>query len=268
MLRSDKKRESLAGKLLVSSALVAVSLVYGWWQRNHAAGPSSTTASALQPNPLLPVFHGSAAAALATPTPPVTPEANATPGVKDEPSQRAAAPQPRKSVAIAKAGPQAEASSVAPSVPQMPSPQSEASPSSLASSLTTQQAMRMNLPTDGPSPPLPLITGAPDPGIGSPAPAGTHLADGDFVSDRQEMAWGDLRVKISVHGGLITGVQILQYPDHRSQSLYLSQMAAPILESEVIKSQKAQVDTVSSATDTSYSFQDTIANAIMKATRE
>ena len=74
--------------------------------------------------------------------------------------------------------------------------------------------------------------------------------------------------KISIHGGLITGVQLLQYPDHRSQSLYLSQMAGPILESEVIKSQKAQVDVVSSATDTSYAFQDTIADAIIKATRE
>ena len=126
----------------------------------------------------------------------------------------------------------------------------------------------MNLPTDGVSPPLALVTGAPEPGAASPAPAGLHLADGDYVSDRQELAWGDLRAKISIRSGLITGVQILQYPDHRSQSLYLSQMAGPILESEVIKSQKAQVDVVSSATDTSYAFQDTIANAIIKATRE
>ena len=38
MLSPNKKRESLAGKLLLSSALVAVSLVYGWWQRHNAAG--------------------------------------------------------------------------------------------------------------------------------------------------------------------------------------------------------------------------------------
>jgi uncharacterized protein with FMN-binding domain len=268
MLRSDKKRESLAGKLLLSSALVAVSLVYGWWQRNHAVGPTFATTSVPQPSQLLPVPRGSVTTALATPTQPVTPEVNATPGVKDEPSQTAAAPQPRKSVAIAKAGPQAEAPSVTPLAPKMQPQQSETSPSSPPPSLTTQQAMQMNLPTEGPSPPLPLATGVPEPGAGSPVPAGAHLADGDYVSDKQELAWGDLKVKISIHGGLITGVQILQYPDHRSQSLYLSQMAGPILESEVIKSQKAQVDTVSSATDTSYSFQDTVANAIMKATRE
>lgn len=126
----------------------------------------------------------------------------------------------------------------------------------------------MYLPTDGASPPLAMVTGTPEPGISSAAPAGAHLQDGDYVSDRQQLAWGDLRVRISIHGSLITAVQILQYPDHRSQSLYLSEMAGPILASEVIKNQKAQVDAVSSATDTSYAFQDTVANAIMKATRE
>ena len=101
-----------------------------------------------------------------------------------------------------------------------------------------------------------------------PASAGTHLLDGDYVSDRHQLEWGDLRVKISVHGGQITGVQILQYPDHRSHSLDLSLMAGPTLESEVIKTQHAQVDAVSSATDTSDAFQDTIADAIVKAARE
>ena len=125
----------------------------------------------------------------------------------------------------------------------------------------------MNLPTEGPSPAFPLVTGNPEPGAMVAVAAGLYLADGDYVSDRHGMMWGDLRVKITIHGGVITGVQVLQYPDHRSQSLYLSQMALPILESEVIKSQKAQVDFVSSATDTSYSFQDAIADAIAKATR-
>ena len=94
-----------------------------------------------------------------------------------------------------------------------------------------------------------------------------HLEDGDYVSSKHELNWGDVRVKISIHGGLITGMRVLEFPDHRSQSLYLSQMALPILESEVIKSQKPQVDVVSSATDTSYTFQDAVADAITKATR-
>lgn len=93
------------------------------------------------------------------------------------------------------------------------------------------------------------------------------MEDGNYLSDKHQFEWGDFRVKISIHDGQITGVQIVEYPDHRSQSLYLSQMAGPVLENELIKAQQSEVDAVSSATDTSYAFQDAVANAIMKATR-
>jgi uncharacterized protein with FMN-binding domain len=116
--------------------------------------------------------------------------------------------------------------------------------------------------------PLPLVTGTPSPGAAVPTPAGIHLEDGDYLSDTQQYEWGDLQVKISVHGGQITGVQIVQYPDHRAESLQISQMASPILGSEVIKTQQAKVDNVSSATDTSYVFRDAIASAIGKASRQ
>jgi uncharacterized protein with FMN-binding domain len=270
MLSHNKKRESLAGKLFLSSALVAVTLVSGWWQRNNAGGPISVMAPAAlppAPNRLIPVPHGSAAASPAA-TQPLAPDANAASNLEGAPSQPSAAPRSQKSFAIVKAVPQTITPTVAPTAPEAQSQQNQTSLSSSAPSpLTAQQAMQMYLPTDAVSPPLPPVTGNLEPGASSPVTAGTHLEDGDYVSDKQELAWGDLKVKISVHGGSITGVQILQYPDHRSQSLYLSQMAGPILESEVIKSQKSQVDVVSSATDTSYAFQDTVANAIMKATR-
>jgi uncharacterized protein with FMN-binding domain len=113
-------------------------------------------------------------------------------------------------------------------------------------------------------PPLPLVTGAPVPGV---APAGAHLQDGDYLSNMQQYEWGDLQVKISVHGGQITGVQVVHYPDHRTESLQLSQMSSPLLDIEVIKTQQSKVDIVSSATDTSYVFRDAIASAIKKATR-
>ncbi len=243
------KRESLAGKLLLSSALVVVSLAYGWWQTPVARGPALAMAPAAAPPKTI------APEAPATPVEPVTQDA--APVVKDAPVE-AAAPPPEKFAAIAK--PQSAAPAAAP-------PESQQNTDTPLSPLTKQQAMQMNLPTDGASPPFPLVTGAPEPGAIAAVPAGMHLVDGDFVSDRHELSWGDLRVRISIQGGVIAGVQVLQFPDHRSQSLYLSQMALPTLESEVIKSQKSAVDVVSSATDTSYTFQDAIADAITKATR-
>ena len=254
------KRESLAGKLLLSSALVAVSLAYGWWQTRNAERPALAMAPMPLPHApkrLVPVPHGSATTPPA-PTETGTPDAGS--GANNATGPAAAAPP--KSLAIA--GPQAIAPSVAPATPE---PQPQQNNETPAPSLTTQQAMQMYLPTEGDLPPLPLVTGTPEPGAMVPVAAGLHLADGDYVSDRHGLMWGDLRIRISIQGGLITGVQALQYPDHRSQSLYLSQMALPILASEAIKSQKAQVDIVSSATDTSYTFQDAVADAIAKATR-
>jgi len=133
--------------------------------------------------------------------------------------------------------------------------------------LTGMDAIRAFIPTEGVSPPLPPVTGTPDPGATPPIPAGTHLEDGDYESDKVTFEWGDLRTRILVTGGKITTVQIMSYPDHRSQSLYLIQLADPILTSEVIKSQQSKVNVVSSATNTSIAFQDAIAGAIIKATR-
>ena len=71
-----------------------------------------------------------------------------------------------------------------------------------------------------------------------------------------------------VSSGKVTTVQIMSYPDHRSQSLYLIQLADPILTTEVIKTQQSRVNVVSSATNSSIAFQDAIAGAIVcKATR-
>ncbi|MGZ5930333.1 MAG: hypothetical protein ACXWLX_14055, partial [Rhizomicrobium sp.] len=223
MLSPKNKTESLAGKLLLSSALVAVSLAYGWWQTPIAHGPAIATAPMPlppAPNKIVPVPHSAVTA------PPVTEEA----GAKDVPSQAVAAP-PKSSAA-----PQ----TIAPSALQAaPEPRQNTESPSPPSAPATQQA------AESVSPPPPVAAVEPAASV----PAGPHLADGDFVSDRHGLMWGDVRVKVSIHGGQITAVETLEFPDHRAQSAYLSQLALPILESEVIKSQKAQVDVVSSATD-------------------
>ena len=253
-----RRTESLAGKLLLSSALVAVSLAYGAWQRHQAAGPAIAIAPAPMPSAPKSVLPAQPIEAAPAPAAPAQPD-----GAPDASmvAKEAIAPKPAI-IAKAASAPRTDAPVVTPPAPPLqeaalPPPDPQAAP-------------QMRLPSDDVSPPIALATGTPAPGLMPPIPAGagTHLLDGDYVSDRHQLEWGDLKVKISVHGGQITGVQILQYPDHRSRSLDLSLMAGPILESEVIKTQQVQVNAVSSATDTSYAFQDTIANVIIKAARE
>jgi uncharacterized protein with FMN-binding domain len=266
MLRPDKKPQSLAGKLLLSSALVAVSLAYGWWQRHDVPGPKLAMVPASPPSPpknLVPVPRNPAAVSRAPQPQPAVSGGGDVPDVEIS-SKKAAEKPPKSAAAIAKTAPQTTARPVAPAAPDVPPEQAAAaSPSAPPSPAPSQIA---SPPQDGPVPPF-LVMGVPGPGAKAPLPAGTHLEDGDYVSSRHEFMWGDLRIKIFIRGGLITGVQALQFPDHRAQSFYLSGLALPALESEVIKKQTSQVDTVSSATDTSYVFQDAVADAIVKATR-
>ena len=214
------KHQNLAGKLLLSSALVVVSVGYVWWHRQNEAVPRMAAAEA----PHSPVTH-----------PPIRAATSPATSSVQEPATAAAPPKHET---------------------RLPAP-------ALLSALAS-------LPMYQPPPvqtPLPLVTGTPSPGAAVPVPADAHLEDGDYLSDIEQYEWGDLQVKISVHGGQITGVQIVRYPDHRAESLQISQMASPILDSEVIRTQQAKVDIVSSATDTSYVFRDAIASAIKKATR-
>lgn len=264
MLKLVGKRESLAGKLLLSSALVAVSLAYGWWQWTDTE--KLKVAMAPAPPPLVPkspaFIPPSPAGAppdSAVQTQTVASDGNAS-GAKESPNRAAAEPQ--KTLTVAKAAPQPAAPASA--MPESP-PQSGDTVASPVPAAPVAPVQIVSPADDASS--LFLVTGTPDPAAKSPVPAGMHLEDGDYVSSRHQLMWGDLRIKIFVRGGVITGVQALQFPDHRSQSLYLSGLALPKLESEVIKKQTAQVDTVSSATDTSIVFQDAVADAIVKATR-
>jgi uncharacterized protein with FMN-binding domain len=229
MLSRVRKHTSLISKLLLSGALIAVSLAYGWWQRHYDAGPDSAAAS--MPLPLA---------------------ANVPPATTAKPLPAASAPEAPVQAA------------------REPGVTTQAAPSQQAASatppLTAMAMLRMYQPP-APQPPLALVTGVPDPGAAAPVPAGTHLMDGDYLSTIEQYEWGDLQVKISIEGGQIRAAVLTLYPDHRTESLDISKRAAPILDSEVIKTQASKVDVVSSATDTSYAFRDAVASVLTKAAR-
>ncbi|HWY62637.1 MAG TPA: FMN-binding protein [Rhizomicrobium sp.] len=282
MLSHAKEHESLTGKLLLSTALVAVTVGYGWWQHNQMSQQQAAAMAAMQMQAAptrapAQAQHQAMAAAPQTATSATNAAAQSGSPVESAANAPAAqgssnAAATAKSTQLAMAAPSqngapaafaAQAAAPAqtvllPATPPPPLP---------PMALTGMDAIRAFIPTEGISPPLPPVTGTPDPGAAPPIPAGTHLEDGDYESDKVMFEWGNIRARIVVTGGKITTVQIMSYPDHRSQSLYLIQLADPILTSEVIKSQASEVNVVSSATNTSIAFQDAIASAIIKATR-
>ena len=233
-----KNQRNLVGKLLLSTALVAVSLTYGLWQRQERRANM----------PIPPISKPPGAYPSARGNSEVTARA--------ELAAQATKAEPDVSSGITAAEPQKKTPMAAKENARAPAPPP----------LTAMVELRMYQPPPLQSP-LPLITGTPTSGASAPIPQGTHLQDGDYFSDTQQFEWGDLQVKILVHDGQITGAQLVQYPDHRAESLQISRMAGPILNSELIQTQQTEVDIVSSATDTSYVYRRAVASAIEKATR-
>jgi uncharacterized protein with FMN-binding domain len=92
-----------------------------------------------------------------------------------------------------------------------------------------------------------------------------HYKDGAFTGDPAEILWGFVQVKAVIQNGKIAAVQFLQMPFDRTRSVEITDLAKPILESEAIKSQSAQVDLVTSATLTSMGFRQTLASALAQA---
>jgi uncharacterized protein with FMN-binding domain len=91
--------------------------------------------------------------------------------------------------------------------------------------------------------------------------------------------WGDLQVRITVRKTTtitgskrkvtrrITAVSVPVYANHTDRSVFINEEAIPILRSETLRAQSANVDLVSGATDTSDAFVRSLQSAISKAKR-
>jgi uncharacterized protein with FMN-binding domain len=65
----------------------------------------------------------------------------------------------------------------------------------------------------------------------------------------------------------ITAVSVPVYPNSSGRSAYISESAIPILRSEALRAQSANIDLVSGATDLSEAFINSLQSAILKAKR-
>ncbi len=93
----------------------------------------------------------------------------------------------------------------------------------------------------------------------------TKYKDGEFTGDVADAYFGKVQVKAVILGGKLTDVQFLDYPKDQKHSLEISQNSMPILKSEAIQSQSANVDIISGATQTAEAFKISLASALVKA---
>jgi uncharacterized protein with FMN-binding domain len=94
-------------------------------------------------------------------------------------------------------------------------------------------------------------SGSPNSGsTGASAQAATATYQGTAVQTR----FGTVQVQVAVSGGTITDVTALQLTDDDRKSIQISNRAAPLLRSEVLAAQSADVQTISGATVTSNAY--------------
>ena len=95
--------------------------------------------------------------------------------------------------------------------------------------------------------------------------SGVALNDGTFAGNTSNTQFGPVQVQVTIAGGKITDVTALQLTNYGGRSVQISNYAAPILRSEVLKAQSAKVSTISGATYTSDGYLSSLQSALAKA---
>lgn len=93
----------------------------------------------------------------------------------------------------------------------------------------------------------------------------TSYKNGTYTGTTITNPYGPVQVSVSVSGGKIASITMLQVPSDRQRSEEISAYATPQLINEAITAQSANVDIISGATSTSESFMESLQSALTQA---
>lgn len=99
----------------------------------------------------------------------------------------------------------------------------------------------------------------------TPAKKSGQFADGTYMGEIADAYYGNVEVSAVISNGKLADIKILDYPSDRSTSRFINSHALPMLKSEAIQAQSANVDTISGATDTSAAFRQSLGSALSQA---
>jgi len=77
--------------------------------------------------------------------------------------------------------------------------------------------------------------------------------------------YGDLQVRITVAGGVVTAAEAVSYPSSNGRDQQINAYAIPILNQEAVAKQSAKISMVSGATYTSNGYATSLQNALDQA---
>jgi uncharacterized protein with FMN-binding domain len=118
--------------------------------------------------------------------------------------------------------------------------------------------------TSGPATTSQTVVAAPTDGLAAttatPA-AGSSTVTGAVAQTR----WGPVEVRLTLTGGKITAVDVVQYPNGNGRDQEINADALPVLVQETISAQSANIDMVSGATVTSDGYVQSLQSALDQA---
>ena len=92
-------------------------------------------------------------------------------------------------------------------------------------------------------------------------------ASGTFLGSSVPTPYGPVQIKITYAGGRVTGVVAVRLPSGRSRDAEINNYAVPILMSETLAAQSANINSVSGATYTSDGYVQSLQSALDAAHR-
>jgi uncharacterized protein with FMN-binding domain len=102
-------------------------------------------------------------------------------------------------------------------------------------------------------------------GGGSAGTTAGKTAGRTVTGDPADTRWGPVQVEITVAGGKVTAVQVVDYPQNNGRDREINAYALPVLVQETLGAQSAQVDMVSGATVTSEGYLQSLQSALDQA---
>jgi uncharacterized protein with FMN-binding domain len=93
----------------------------------------------------------------------------------------------------------------------------------------------------------------------------SSATSGTVTGTAADTRWGPVQVEITVAGGAITNVSVVEYPDSNGKDQEINARALPILIQETLKAQSADIDMVSGATYTSDGYLTSLQSALDQA---
>ena len=102
-------------------------------------------------------------------------------------------------------------------------------------------------------------------GSGSTGSSGSASSTSTVTGDVAQTMWGPVQVQLTLKGGTISAVDVLQHPSGNPRDDEINSYALPILIQETTEAQGSNIDMVSGATVTSTGYLQSLQSALDQA---